>query len=55
MLAFAEKYDLYVTAGSDYHGTNKNIPLGFTGIDEEKEYPKGLTAFLKDVKKEIVR
>lgn len=23
----AEKYNLYKTGGSDYHGTNKNIPL----------------------------
>ena len=27
-LAFADKYDLYATAGSDYHGTNKMEKLG---------------------------
>lgn len=24
----ANKYNLYITGGSDYHGTNKNIPIG---------------------------
>ena len=26
-LALAEKYGLYVTAGSDYHGSNKKVSL----------------------------
>ena len=30
MLMLAEKYDLFVTAGSDYHGTNKPVKLGQT-------------------------
>ena len=37
MLGFAEQYDLYVTAGSDYHGENKMVPLGetnLTGVSE---------------------
>ncbi len=38
MLAFAEQYDLYVSAGSDYHGKNKPIALGATGlVDAEKD------------------
>ena len=32
MLNFAEQYDLYITAGSDYHGRNKLIELGDTGL-----------------------
>lgn len=47
MLAFAERYDLYVTAGSDYHGANKSIALGDTGLDEAAEVPDGLTRFLE--------
>lgn len=45
-LALAEKYDLFVTAGSDYHGTNKLVRLGDTGLDETADCPEGLRAFL---------
>lgn len=31
MLNLAEKFSLLVTAGSDYHGTNKAVHLGQTG------------------------
>ncbi|MCQ2451493.1 MAG: PHP domain-containing protein [Clostridia bacterium] len=31
MLKLADKYNLMVSAGSDYHGKNKNIELGQTG------------------------
>ncbi len=50
ILGFAEKYDLYVTAGSDYHGTNKIIPLGDNDLDDIKQGPEGLLRFLEDVK-----
>ena len=46
MLAFAEKYDLYVTAGSDYHGTNKMVKIGGSGLDAVSKGPKGLWRFL---------
>ncbi len=46
MLSFAERYELYVTAGSDYHGTNKLVRLGDTNLPDESEYPKGLIRFL---------
>lgn len=49
MLAFAERYGLYVTAGSDYHGKNKLIAMGDTGLAPETELPAGLRRFLKDV------
>ena len=48
MLSLAERYDLYITAGSDYHGHNKLIELGDTGL-EGQEYPEGLQRFLKKV------
>ncbi|MBR3991273.1 MAG: PHP domain-containing protein [Clostridia bacterium] len=47
MLDMAERYDLLVTAGSDYHGSNKLVTLGDTGLDEEDEYPDGLRRFLE--------
>ncbi len=50
-LDLAEYYGLYVTAGSDYHGKNKLIPLGDTGLDEPEEWPEGLKSFLEDVMK----
>ena len=48
-LSMAEKYGLYVTAGSDYHGKNKLIRLGYTHLAKAKEIPAGLTRFLEDV------
>lgn len=46
-LAFAEKYHLYVTAGSDYHGNNKRVCLGNTGLDQAECMPEGLQRFLE--------
>ncbi|SEQ35780.1 hypothetical protein SAMN02910289_01859 [Lachnospiraceae bacterium RM5] len=44
-LYFADKYNLFVTAGSDYHGNNKSVKLGDTGCDY-KNLNKGLKNFL---------
>ena len=49
VLGLAEKYDLYVTAGSDYHGGNKMVDLGWTNLDDVSEAPAGLKRFLDDV------
>ena len=49
MLAFAERYGLFVTAGSDYHGENKLVALGDTNLDSVAEFPAGLQRFLADV------
>ena len=49
ILGFAEQYHLYVTAGSDYHGRNKLIQLGDTGLTPETVYPEGLCRFLKAI------
>ena len=49
ILSFAARYDLYVTAGSDYHGTNKLITLGSTGFDPSEPWPDGLCRFLEEV------
>ena len=49
ILSFAEKYSLYVTAGSDYHGRNKMIFLGDTGLTPEMPWPDGLRRFLERV------
>ena len=46
MLELAERYDLYVTAGSDYHGTNKSVKPGDTGLEKAAVYPEGLKKFL---------
>lgn len=54
MLSFAERFELYVTAGSDYHGNNKMIVLGDTGLDTVEDTPEGLEMFLNDVKKVIL-
>ena len=50
MLAFADKYNLYVTAGSDYHGTNKVVVLGDNNLNDVAMAPEGLHRFLADVK-----
>ena len=49
VLGFAEKYDLYITAGSDYHGGNKMVTLGWTNLEDMIEAPEGLMRFLDDV------
>ena len=49
MLSFAEKFNLYVTAGSDYHGKNKPVVLGDTGLPETGAYPDGLKRFLEEL------
>lgn len=46
-VALSEKYGLYVTAGSDYHGANKLVKLGQNGLDEERELPAGMRRFLE--------
>ena len=50
MLDLAERYGLYVTAGSDYHGKNKLVPLGDTGLSDAAKGPEGLRRFLEDIK-----
>ena len=50
VLSLAKRFDLYVTAGSDYHGSNKLIPLGDTGLQQAGEIPSGLAAFLQAIK-----
>ena len=50
MIDFADRYGLYITAGSDYHGTNKMIALGDNGLDEvDGIFPEGLEKFLRRV------
>ena len=49
ILSFAEKYGLYVTAGSDYHGSNKLVELADTGLRTDMDWPEGLLRFLSDV------
>ena len=49
ILSFARQYGLYVTAGSDYHGRNKLVELGDTGLDSDDEIPEGMRRFLSTV------
>ncbi len=51
VLGLAEKYGLYVTAGSDYHGKTKTVPIGLTHLPDASAGPEGLRRFLKDVRK----
>lgn len=51
LLSLADRYDLYVTAGSDYHGANKLVQLGDTNLKHDVAFPKGLQRFLQDVAK----
>ena len=39
-LVLARKHNLYVTAGSDYHGTNKLIPLAENNLASRKVLEK---------------
>jgi predicted metal-dependent phosphoesterase TrpH len=49
VLSLADAFDLYVTAGSDYHGGNKLIPLADTGLSPDVPLPKGAARFLSDL------
>lgn len=49
ILSLAEKYGLYVTAGSDYHGSNKMVELGDTGLSDAAQGPEGLRRFLERI------
>ena len=46
VLSLARRYELYVTAGSDYHGANKLVRLGDTGLGDPALWPEGLRRFL---------
>ena len=48
-LYYAERYDLYITAGSDYHGRNKTNEMGRTHLERMETWPKGLSRFLREV------
>ena len=50
MLSFAERFGLYVTAGSDYHGSNKMIPLGDTNLPDARSGPEGMARFFEDAR-----
>ena len=47
LLGYASRYDLFVTAGSDYHGANKPNRLGDTGLGDMSEAHPGLHRFLE--------
>lgn len=50
LLTLSEQYNLYVTAGSDYHGCNKPVRLADTGMDRTTRIPNGLLRFLQQMK-----
>ena len=51
VLELADRFDLLVTAGSDYHGTNKLVQLGDTGLISGNSPAPGLERFLQEVSK----
>lgn len=53
MLAFAEEKDLLVTAGSDYHGSNKKVLLGDTGCENAARGAEGLRRFMEEIRDKI--
>ena len=46
LLEMAAENDLYVSAGSDYHGANKPIRLGQNGYFPDTEMPEGMKKLL---------
>ena len=50
VLSCAEELGLYVTAGSDYHGSNKLVVLGDTGLSDTDEGAEGLQRFLGEIR-----
>lgn len=49
ILSLAEKYQLYVTAGSDYHGHNKLVQLLDTNLEDANDAPKAFWDFIEAV------
>ena len=49
LTGYAEKYDLYVTAGSDYHGANKFVELGDVCMSDLEEIPDGMRKFFERI------
>ncbi|MBQ9828199.1 MAG: PHP domain-containing protein [Lachnospiraceae bacterium] len=47
MLSLAERFDMVITAGSDYHGRNKLVVLGDTGFSEPEDIMPYLDGFIK--------
>ena len=43
----ADKHDLLISGGSDYHGSNKNISLGELSCDGSVVYANSLTVLQK--------
>ena len=54
LLGYADKYDLYVTAGSDYHGKNKLVVLGDTNLENAADAHPGVRRFLMAVSDRII-
>ena len=52
MLIFADIYNLYVTAGSDYHGKNKLVNIGETNLHRVSDGSGKLKAFLEHMMEE---
>ena len=46
MTKLADRFGMFVTAGSDYHGSNKIVRLGDTGLADVEKMPSGLARFL---------
>ena len=55
VVSIAERHSLLITAGSDYHGANKSVPLGNTGLRADESPPDGLIRFLKEAGTRLVR
>ncbi len=47
MLALAHEFDLMATAGSDYHGEHKKVPLGETGLASAADGGLRVKAFIE--------
>ena len=54
ILGYGEKYNLYITAGSDYHGKNKMVVLGDNNLEDIENGPKGLKRFLNDIRDKVL-
>lgn len=49
LLDIAARLDIFITAGSDYHGANKMIAMGDTGLARVSDAAEGLRRFLEAI------
>ncbi len=55
LMDMSKRLDLLATAGSDYHGKNKLVPLGDNNLDDINDGVEGIKKFIELIDDKIIR